>query len=151
VANSRNHGGPRTPSNPAPASLPGALSQRTDGGPKQVQADLKGGAYGESKRLNELQSAAPLGASPGATAPPVGTPAPTPTALFSPTSRPEEPVTAGVPFGPGDGPDAGGFGADAAKELPDLKARFLPSLLHSADQPNVPASFVRFVRSLRDS
>ena len=34
------HGGKRTPGNPAPVSGPGQLSQRTDGGPQQV-LDLK--------------------------------------------------------------------------------------------------------------
>jgi hypothetical protein len=44
----------------------------------------------------------------------------------------------------------GAFRADAAAEVPGLKARYMPALLHAADQPNVPASFKRFVRVLRD-
>ena len=42
------HGGYRTPSNPAPVSGPGSLSQRTDGGPRQVQAEMSGMPYGET-------------------------------------------------------------------------------------------------------
>ena len=149
-----NHGGQRTPRNPAPVSGPGKLSQRTDGGPQQVQAQLKGQAYGDSQRLNELQSAAPLAAS-STSATPRGRAqsqaAQSATPLFSPTANPDEPVTAGAPFGPGDGPSPSGFGATSAKELPDLKARFMPALLDSANKPNMPPSFVAFVRTLRDT
>lgn len=102
-----NHGGPRTPNNPAPVSGPGAMSRRTDGGPQQVQAQMTGMPYGENADFMDIQSAAPMAAAPaaqrarrevtGGSAKPVGV-----TPLFAPTSRPNEPVTAGAPFGPGD-------------------------------------------------
>ena len=103
-------GGKRTPSNPAPVSGPGQLSQRTDGGPQQVQADMTGMPYGENAEFNTMQSMAPMSASPSARSPrssarkasQAGGMSATP--LFSPTQRPDEPVTAGAPFGPGDGP-----------------------------------------------
>ena len=101
-------GGKRTPRNPAPVSGPGQLSQRTDGGPQQVQADMTGMPYGENQEFATLQSAAPMSASPSATSPRVrqrqAAQAPSPVPLFSPTQRPDEPVTAGAPFGPGDTP-----------------------------------------------
>jgi hypothetical protein len=61
------HGGPRTPSSPAPVSGPGALSKRTDGGPgaKQPVRVPTGGAYGDATQLAQAQAGAPMAASPG--------------------------------------------------------------------------------------
>jgi hypothetical protein len=107
-------GGMRRPQNPAPVSGPGQLSQRTDGGPQQVLSDVSGLAYGENQGMEDLQSAAPMSASGQATARATrrggagraaqraaGQPM---VPLMSPTQRPDEPVTAGAPFGPGPGP-----------------------------------------------
>ena len=93
-------GGYRKPANPAPASGPGKLSRRTDGA--QPKMTMTGGKYGEAKQLNEMQSGAPMsqvanGAQVQADAPKM----PSVTPLFAPTERPEEPLTAGMPFGPG--------------------------------------------------
>ena len=102
-------GGYQRPREPAPVSAPGALSRRTDGGPQQQTQDMTGLPYGENADFNEMQSAAPLRATPSAGArtrnksqgsgggsPNLG--------LFRSTSRPNEPVTAGAPIGPGPGP-----------------------------------------------
>lgn len=106
------HGGKRMPGNPAPVSGPGQLSQRTDGGPQQVLSDVSGMPYGENQELEEMQSAAPMSASGQATARASrrgGAGRATKRAaermapLMSPTQRPNEPVTAGAPFGPGAG------------------------------------------------
>lgn len=99
-------GGRRTPRNPAPVSGPGALSQRTDGGPGQPIRVAPGGDFGERKALVDQQRAAPLASqgSPGAAgqAPrpvtPIG-----PEGIFGGTDRPGEPITAGIDFGPGPG------------------------------------------------
>ena len=107
------HGGKRTPGSPAPVSGPGSLSQRTDGGPQQVLSDISGMPYGENQELEEMQSAAPMSASGQATARASrrgGAGRATQRAaqrmvpLMSPTQRPDEPVTAGAPVGPGPGP-----------------------------------------------
>jgi len=105
-------GGKRTPASPKPVSGPGRLSQRTDGGPQQVQAEMSGMPYGENAEFNTMQSAAPMSASPtvrpsrgGGRAASGGARGGSPMApLFAPTQRPDEPLTAGAPFGPGDGP-----------------------------------------------
>jgi hypothetical protein len=104
-------GGRRTPGQPAPVSGPGRLSKRTDGGPQQTQAEMTGMPYGENAEFNTLQGQAPMSAAGQTTA---RSPRPRqgrggggmggPVPLFSPTQRPDEPVTAGAPFGPGDGP-----------------------------------------------
>jgi hypothetical protein len=102
----RNWGGRRTPRNPAPVSGPGQLSQRTDGGPQQTAATMTGMPYGENAEFNTMQSQAPLSASGQAAArgSRQAKAQPMPTPLFSPTQRPDEPITAGAPFGPGEGP-----------------------------------------------
>jgi hypothetical protein len=104
-------GGRRTPGQPAPVSGPGRLSKRTDGGPQQTQAEMTGMPYGENAEFNTLQGQAPMSAAGQTTA---RAPRPRqgrsgggmggPVPLFSPTQRPDEPITAGAPFGPGDGP-----------------------------------------------
>jgi len=103
-------GGYQKPSKPAPVSAPGRLSQRTDGGPAQTTQKMTGLAYGENADFNEMQSAAPLRATPGAAmqnpspSSPAGGGPQLPPQMFSKTQRPNEPVTAGAPFGPGAGP-----------------------------------------------
>lgn len=100
-------GGYRKPNNPAPVSGPGKLSRRTDGGPgsKQAMREMTGGKYGENKALMEQQQGAPLAGSPTpnpqVTLSSSNTAKPPVTGLFAPTQRPDEPVTAGMPFGPG--------------------------------------------------
>lgn len=78
-----------------PVSAPGAASTRTD---RQPIRDLPNAAYGENKEFTEIQSAAPMRAAPRI-----------PTQLFAPSQRPGEPITAGIPMGPGVGPEALGL------------------------------------------
>jgi hypothetical protein len=100
----RGRGGRQRPSNPAPVSGPGALSQRTDGGPGDLR--FTGLSHGENKAVNDQAAAAPLArqGAPGAAgqAPrpvtPIG-----PEGIFGGTDRPGEPLTAGIDFGPGAG------------------------------------------------
>lgn len=108
------HGGYRKPANPAPVSGPGRMSARTDGGPgaKQNAADMTGGPYGESIDLAQLQSQAPMAASgvvkPGTSQPLLGsTPSPVeaPFDLNAASTAPDEPLSAGAPYGPGPGPE----------------------------------------------
>jgi hypothetical protein len=93
-------GGYRKPENPAPVSGPGALSQRTDGGPTQPAKYISGLPYGEGQATYDQQTAAPM-ASNNSPQPTLQMPAPTP--LMAPTERPDEPVTAGIDIGPGPG------------------------------------------------
>jgi hypothetical protein len=87
------HGGYRAPSNPAPVSGPGALSKRTD----TPELRVSGLGYGENGAVNAAAASIPDGSAPAA-------PAPAIVPLTAPTSRPNEPITAGAPFGPGPGP-----------------------------------------------
>jgi len=112
-------GGYQAPAKPAMQSGPGAMSQRTDGGPasKQAVRYISGMPnYGDAADLVDLQASAPMASSPNPS------PAPAPVAsaatqqgqvqqrqpivpLTAPTQRPNEPVTAGSPLGPGPGPE----------------------------------------------
>jgi len=105
MARRRQHGGYRQPTDSAGVSGPGALSQRTDGGPGELE--YSGLAYGENKAVNDQAGAVPLAGQRGAdgTAPPTtggGGRVPQGGA-FGPTTRPDEAMTAGVNSGPGPG------------------------------------------------
>lgn len=84
------HGGYRQPANPAPVSGPGALSQRTDGGPgAQPVRRLPDADYGENRDFVAQQEGAPL-----AQAEPIDPSGLTP--MGAPSQHPEMPVTAGA-------------------------------------------------------
>jgi len=90
-------GGYRQPSNPAPVSGPGALSQRTDGGATegmtQPVQDYTGGTYGNNKSMRQQQEGADLYAAP--TPPPINV-----TPLSAPTEFPNEPDSHGASWDP---------------------------------------------------
>lgn len=91
-------GGYQAPRNPAPVSGPGKLSKRTDGGPgsKQAQRWVPTDDYGGATEMQQIQQGAPMR---GDVMPAEPIP------FNAPTQRPDEPITAGAPFGPGPGPD----------------------------------------------
>lgn len=111
------HGGYRKPAHPAPVSGPGAHSKRTDGSPgsKQAISTMPGQGYGQAGQDRAAQQAVRMG---GAT--PLPHPAQVPDQqqgqmptsppygggdFGAPSSRPDEPVTAGAPVGAGPGPE----------------------------------------------
>ena len=89
-------GGYRAPSNPATVSGPGALSQRTDGGPTQPAKYISGLPYGQGQQTYSNQVAAPMAGNTMESMP-------MPTELMAPTSRPNEPLQNGIDIGPGAG------------------------------------------------
>lgn len=121
------HGGYRRPNNPNAVSGPGKYSRRTDGGPgetvMQAARYLQGDEYGESKELNELQGGAPRSAAPDG--PPASAraamPEPEVVPMDAPSARPDEPITAGAPFGPGPGPKNKDPFSDEEKSLMNAK------------------------------
>ena len=154
------HGGKRTPRNPAMVSGPGQLSRRTDGGPAQVNAQMTGMAYGENKDFMQIQEGANMAAAPRparatktSQASPMaamgsGGAAP----LFSNTQRPDEPITAGVNFGPGAGPSSDpNMSVDKMADM-DRKviSKYLPSMMGMVARGDTPEGFNRFVRHLRN-
>lgn len=148
------HGGPRTPSSPAPVSGPGALSKRTDGGPgaKQPVRVPTGGAYGDATQLAQAQAGAPMAASPGGDQPAhsllAGLSIPSGPAFGAPTMQPDTPVTAGAASGPGPGPEALGLPVQEDQDLKALQA-YLPVFEHMANQPGASSSMRNLVRDLK--
>lgn len=131
------NGGYRQPSNPAMVSGPGALSQRTDGGPSQPMMDLPDAGYGEQADFQEIQAGAPMAAQP----PPVG--------LAAPTSMPQVPVTDGLPFGPGAGPaPANPAGLSDEQDMRTI-AKYFTQFQSMASGDDVPQGYMRFLTQLR--
>ena len=145
-------GGYRRPSNPAPVSGPGRLSRRTDGGPSSKSAiqgarEMSGGGkYGERKALAEAQSGAPMAGNQMPTQSPVMTsapPSPPVAGLFDPTQRPGEPVTAGLPVGPGETP------APQMAGTYDMIMKYMPALELMASQEDAPEAFKSLVKYVK--
>jgi hypothetical protein len=103
-------GGYQAPRNPAPASGPGRLARRTDGGAAQSQPNYTGLPYGDGQALAAQAAGAPMVQADPVPAAPVRL-----TGLDAPTERPDEHVMAGVDRGPGPGSEVlaqrGGYGS----------------------------------------
>ncbi len=133
-------------------SGPGAMSKRTD---RQSARWVPAREYGDGKDLMELQTSAPLSATQSTASAPVMAPSALPspsspgqssqvTELFAPTERPSEPVTAGMPFGPGPGPSS----TDPKGRYAQI-VEYLPMLEEAASWPDAPANFRALVRFLQ--
>lgn len=149
------NGGYRKPAHPAAVSGPGALSQRTDGGPgaKMAAVQLPDAGYGEQKNFQDIQSGAPIAKAGSATGTNVG-PEPTvaPPPLDAPSARPGEPVTHGADAGAGLGSESLGVFDPSQMAANDVEylMRYLPQLQYSVDMtPDAPRSTVALVRYLR--
>lgn len=130
------------PNNPAPVSGPGALAQRTDGGPadRQPIRSLPDAEYGANKEFREIQQGAPLYEQPAAP--------PAPAGLFDDTQYPDEPVTAGIASGPGEGPIQRPTFNDKANSDVEMILTYMPALKRAAAGKNAPETFKSFVRYL---
>ena len=144
------HGGMRRPNNPAPVSGPGRLSRRTDG---QGARYMTGGEYGEGQEMMDLQTSAPMSKTEAPAARPrasrgqaAAAEIARPTPLFAPTERPDEPITAGAPFGPGPGPDM--LPSSGTATSPAVM-KYLPYLEQATQWPDTPDVFKAFVRYLQ--
>jgi hypothetical protein len=108
----------------AGAAGPGKFSKRTD---------LPSQYYGEGVETASVKSGAPLAATRGVADNVGGRPANAPvpsapvTELFAPTTRPDEPVTAGIDMGAGPGSEALGMQAmQGSQKLSDILAKMIP-------------------------
>lgn len=141
-------GGYQAPNNPAPVSGPGALSQRTDGGPADTQAAkyVSGLPYGEGQAMMNMQQAAPMAAA--------GMSAPAPIVpLNAPSQRPEEPVTAGANAGPGPDMSSLGLGqkdVSASDSFRASLAAYMPVLMQVASRSDTSPETRNVIRQLRE-
>ncbi len=104
------------------------------GGPRQ---GVQGKAYANRSDLNAKPRLPATGrpvSSPAGL--PSGAPAPEPVPLGAPTARPGEPVTAGLPVGPGPGPEVLG---DVALGGRDDTLAFLRALWIETEHPGIAA------------
>jgi hypothetical protein len=142
------------PRNRKPAGT--ASPQRTDRNDAAAQgtAVASGQPYGQRQELEQAQAALPVpdeqarwqqaleqGAGMGDQA--VG--------LGAPSGRPGEPVTAGLPMGPGPGPEAVQQHRDPEGIPPELvaAARWLPAAELRAADPRTSSAFRQYVRYVR--
>lgn len=134
------HGGYRKPENPAQFSGPGKYSQRTDGGPgeteKQAARYISGGNYGEGQEMMDLQSSAPMASAPAQEVIP----------FSAPTSRPDQPVTAGIAIGEGPGPESVPRVGTLRDEEPDAVAAVIRAAYSQFPSPHLR----RLVERLED-
>jgi len=108
----------------AGASGPGKFSKRTD-------MTLPSQAYGEGVETQAIKQGAPLAKTPdvrGLPASQVREAAQAPiTPLYAPTTRPDEPITAGIAIGEGPGPEILGMQSRMGqRKLSDILAEMLP-------------------------
>lgn len=125
-----------------------AYANRTD-----LSGSYTGQQYGQATAQRQSMQAVPVAApggpsapvpAPASTAPPPGSAGP----FNRPTDRPGEPVTAGLPIGPGAGPEAMGMGDSTQEDLRTL-APYLPTLELLTSQPGSSVTTRNLVRRLR--
>jgi hypothetical protein len=124
-------------------------------------AAASGQTYGAKKAQMDAQRAMPIAPPPASAMPaalsgPPSRPVPGQmpgevVPLDAPSQRPNEPLTAGLPVGPGAGPEV--LGALASKSTDGLEdmAQWLPMLEFAASRPSATAQYRNFVRQLRGS
>jgi hypothetical protein len=147
-----NRGGmrPTAPqNNPANVSGTGGAGQ---------SGNYTGFAYGQNQAVNNQRvegnqaMASAQAATPSAPSSPYeGINMPQLGTLFDPTTRPDEPITAGVDFGPGPGSEALSRSVVANTRIDEnakIAQQYLPDLAMAARSPNAPDSFKRFVNYL---
>ncbi len=104
------------------STAPAGVAQQPPGASRSQSVREVPTGTGQSRGQNAaLQQAAPLqsvGPSPAAQ----GQPQPTPQDVFAPTAFPEEPITSGIPLGPGQGGEA------LLPEDPDMLIRAMISV-----------------------
>lgn len=143
-------GGKRTPT---PNT---AYSNRTDlNKPVAVQA-APNQPYGQAKAQTDAQHIAPV--APPAGPPPAQGPPPAPLPqpgqggdFTRPTDMPDQPITHGLPSGPGAGPEALMYNGVPSNQDIDIKnlQPYLPVLELMASQPGASIATINFVRRLR--
>jgi hypothetical protein len=146
-----NRGGPNGGPQYNPANVSGT------GGAGQ-SGNYTGFAYGQNQQVNNqriegnqavssVKASTPAPEGPaygGMNFPQLGT-------LMDPSTRPEEPITAGVDFGPGPGSEVLGQGFDnntRPGENSIIAQQYLPDLVIAARSKDAPDSFKRFVNYL---
>ena len=152
MAENRGGNRPTAPQNNYSVSATGGSG---NGGTQAAQA-MTGGQYGENKDMMEMQTSAPMNASPTMPlTPSMGRSQTAPTEqqivpLDAPTQRPEEPLTTGIDSGAGAGSEVM-YANDQTLATEDRKRMLtaLPTLSILAESPSASNAFRNYVRYLR--
>lgn len=140
-------GGYQKPSNPASTSGPGKFSERTDGGPSDVQPSLddEGVQYGDVGMLERAAQDNPIKGAQGASSAPssgssrrLSGAAPSggslpPWFTTSADTAPSDPTTTGLASGPGAGPEV----LDASTPSPDIRETVLEWMVQTYGNEDV--------------
>ena len=147
-------GGYQEPSNPAPVSGPGALSQRTDGGPSQAPMYMPGmkslGSTGREQMAQ--QQGAALYEAPSATGggSMIESNLPAVTPITAGTALPDQSIADGTPAFGGMGPEALNLPLQEDTDLDKQRLMsYLPALELAANMPNSSVAFKNYVRLVR--
>jgi hypothetical protein len=140
-------GGYRKPGKPAPVSGPGALSRRTDG------RVAEGYAYGMNKQINEQAAAAPMAKAPtfnagSARMGEMRSLAPV-TPITAETMDVNDPITNGVPVGPGANSIPGMPSGPTQDPDINMIRDYYPMLEFWASQPGTSQATKDYVQYLR--
>ena len=129
-------------------SGPGPQSKRTDIGDVQKTRDLPNADYGEQQAYQAQQQGAPLAADQGGQMSQSGAAAMANVIpMTAPTQRPDEPVTAGAPSGPG----ANSMGLSSNQRQQDMQQLqgYLPVLQFMAGQQDSSWALRNLVRQIK--
>jgi hypothetical protein len=146
-------GGYRKPETPAPVSGPGALSQRTDGGPSQAPMYMPGmksmGSTGREQMAQQAGAALYKAPTSGMSSniekslPPI-------TPITADTQFPEQPITDGTTAFGGMGPEALNIPRQEDTDIDKQRLMsYLPALESAANLPNASVAFKNYVRLVR--
>lgn len=113
--------------------------------------------YGQRVQQEDAQRALPLGRAPQVSGPPGERTAPPDVRvppgglgdILRPTDRPDEPLTAGVPFGAGPGPEALNLPPTLAENDVQHLRGYMPVLEFLASRPDASPSMRAYYRGLR--
>lgn len=146
MAITENRGG----ANGGPQYNPANINGLGGNGQSGMNMDYTGFAYGMNKAINEQREAMPIETKPTAGQPAVlgAQVAKSYRNLFSDTMNDAEPVTNGVPVGPGDNEMAlpPVFRSNARRiENQDIAKKYLPFLVSGTQIPGAPDSYKQFV------
>ena len=141
-------GGYRKPGNPAPVSGPGALSRRTDG------RVAEGFAYGMNKQINEQAASAPMAKAPqprpaSASKMMSASPLPPVIPITAETMDVNDPITNGVPVGPGANSIPGLPSGPTQDPDINMIRDYYPMLEFWASQPGTSQATKDYVQYLR--
>lgn len=149
-------GGYQKPSNPAPVSGPGALSQRTDGGPSQPNRSLPNAKYGENRDFVAAESGAPMPQSNplvsqalSAIQGPGGAGQKPVVPFNAPSQRPGEAITSGAASGAGPGQEALNLAPSTSKQDMVFLRPYLPVLEFMANAPGASPGLKQYVRYMK--